>query len=512
MENKASEKQALRILFLASNPAEQSRLLLAKEVQEIANRLASKPYFEMKTDVAIRPDDVLQAIMSYKPHIVHFSGGGNNAGQLCFQDEAGNSKSIPPDALASLFNLVAEYVKCVLLNTCYSENQAKAISQYVPVVIGTKTEIADTDAIRFSTGFYTSLEADLSQSSLEKAFNLGRVAIQFDGNLQEHLMPVILFSSPDIRFIAEVETAFSNISNPMATINKILIRGLSLKGDAMGLSPDVVDSIINTRMKKLQDYKAGLAEYESNLRDALRDEFPPSETTLSALSYLQNGLGLRNEDVIAIQNKLLSDPKMDSAYSWYDRGRGQTDLNNYEKAIEYCSKAIERNPEYSGAWFERGYAYDRLQQYGYAIADFSKAIEHNSYWEVSSNLGLGYFYRGLSYYSMQPQTMENITNSMEDWSRSIELNPNDPNAYLNRGLAYQFLREFDKAIADYKTSLEMDTSSNKIKASTVTNIVRCYAELGKQDEITKWTAKGLELLGKNPAAYNMPDVVAENSN
>ncbi len=47
-------------------------------------------------------------------------------------------KSIPPEALASLFSLVTEYVKCVIVNTCYSEIQAKAIAQYVPVVIGTK--------------------------------------------------------------------------------------------------------------------------------------------------------------------------------------------------------------------------------------------------------------------------------------------------------------------------------------------------------------------------------------
>ena len=504
MDTKTSEKQSLRILFLASDPGDTAKIHLGKELQEVRNKLANNPNFEIKDRLATKPDDVLQTIMSYKPHIVHFSGHGNETGEICFEDEEGNSKTIPPDALASLFNLVTEYVKCVIVNTCYSEIQARAIAQYVPVVIGTKSEIADTAAIRFSTGFYTALEPDLTQSSLDKAFKLGCIAIQFDGNLQEHLKPVCIFGSPEVRFTSEVESAFSAISNPDATVVKMLVRGLSLKGTGMGLPSDIVNNIISNKIKRLSDYKKSLAEYETNLKEALRDEFPLSETTLAALGYLQNGLGLRNEDVISAQKKILSDPKHDSAYSWYDRAKRQTDLSNYEKSLEYCNKAIEKKPKYSGAFYERGYAYEKMQDYEAAIKEYSKSIEYNIDWEAVSSLGSAYFSRGLAYYSVQPQTEDYVLKALDDWSESLKINPNDPNACLNRGLANQYLRNFKNAIKDYENSLELDTANtNRVKASTVTNIVTCYSELGKPDEISKWTKIGLELL-KYPDQYTLP--------
>ena len=81
-------------------------------------------------------------------------------------------KTVPPNALALLFKSASETVKCVLINACYSEVQAKAISQFIPIVIGTKKEISDNAAIKFSTGFYTALEPDLSQKSFLKLKDL----------------------------------------------------------------------------------------------------------------------------------------------------------------------------------------------------------------------------------------------------------------------------------------------------------------------------------------------------
>jgi tetratricopeptide (TPR) repeat protein len=70
---------------------------------------------------------------------------------------------------------------------------------------------------------------------------------------------------------------------------------------------------------------------------------------------------------------------------------------------------------------------------------------------------------------------------------------------LEQGPGTPVLRNFEKAIADYKKSLEIDTiNSDQTKGSRVTNLVKCYSEIGDQEEIKKWTKVGLELLGKNP--------------
>ena len=147
-----------------------------------------------------------------------------------------------------MFRLATDHVKCVIVNTCYAEKQAKAIAEYVPVVIGTKKEISDAAAFNFSTGFYTALEPDLSQNSLHKAFNLGCIAIQFDGNLEEHLTPILIFGSPEVRFSSEVDSAFSSIVNPKGYAVKTLIKGLTLTGKKMGLSDQIVTKIIDDKI------------------------------------------------------------------------------------------------------------------------------------------------------------------------------------------------------------------------------------------------------------------------
>lgn len=499
MDTQPLEKQTLRILFLASDPDNLTRLHLGKELQAVRNKLAGNINFEIKDNQATKPNDVMNEIMNYKPHIVHFSGHGQNSGELCFEDENGNSKVIPPEALASLFSLATDYVKCVIVNTCYAEKQAKSIAQFIPVVIGTKKEISDDAAINFSTGFYTALSPDLSQNSLIKAFELGKIAIQFDGNPEEVLTPVLLLGSPEVRFASEVDLAFSTVINPKGNAVNTLIRGLTLTGQKMQLPLPVINKIIDDKIWRLTSYNENILEYESHLKEILRDEFPLSESSLFALNQLQNGLGLSNQDAEIVRNKIVNDPKLDSAYSWYDRGYGQYQLGNHDRAIEYYTKAIERNPEYSGALAARGLCYSKKNDFMKAIEDYDTAIKLNKNWEVYYTLSLSYFDRGLAYFSIIPQTEETVTNAKNDWSSSIDLNPNDPNAFLNRGLAYQFLRRFNEAIHDFKKSLEIGQKTDKEKARIVTSIVRCYSELGDEKAIKEWTENGLKYLGKAPA-------------
>src|SRR5690349_24674779 len=101
MDN-VSAKQTVRILFLASEPTNSGRLRLGEELQAVRNRLESNAAFEIKDYQAAKPENVLQAILSYKPNIVHFSGHGTESGEICFEDEDTNSKPIPPAALANL--------------------------------------------------------------------------------------------------------------------------------------------------------------------------------------------------------------------------------------------------------------------------------------------------------------------------------------------------------------------------------------------------------------------------
>lgn len=496
MEPSIIEKQTARVLFLASEPSNAGKLRLGAELQEVRNRLSTNSSFEIKDRQAVKPDDVLQTILSYKPHIVHFAGHGKENGEICFEDEKGNIKTIPPDALASLFKLVNEYVKCVLINACFSEAQAKAISQFVPIVIGTKKEISDSAAIKFSTGFYTALDPDLSQKSLLKAFDSGCIAIRFE-NLPEHLTPVIIEGLPEVRFSSEIDTAFLSLSQPKGLVFEALIRGLSLTGKRLGLSDESVSRILSEKRTKLKSHNDGMAEYEKYLKDILRDEYPLSEASQLALFQLQNGLELSNEDVANIRNKILANPSLDSAENWYDRGSGQRDIGNFDKAIEYFSKAIEKDSDYSAAYFERGYCYDRIGDLDFAISDFTKAIDYNNKWEIVSNLGLGYYSRARTYHAIktddEDRRKELLNFSLSDWNKTLEIKPNQPEGYYGRGLVYFDLEDFASALNDFKKAYETGTKVES-KQRYILAIAQCYYILGQHDEYNEWM---LQYKGKN---------------
>jgi len=185
------EKQT-RIMFLAAEPKDQVRLRLGQEFREIRDELLKSPNrdcFALESpELSLRSKDITRALLDTNASIVHFSGHGGAGGQLIF--ESGNGAALPVAAniLADLFDQFSEKVKCVILNACYSEKQAKAISQHIDYVIGMKQGISDDAAIAFSIGFYQALGAG---RTIEKAFELGKIQNGLQ-SASEYETPVLL--------------------------------------------------------------------------------------------------------------------------------------------------------------------------------------------------------------------------------------------------------------------------------------------------------------------------------
>lgn len=195
------------LLILAANPKDTPRLRLDKELKRIEQgleRSKKRDQFKLVFKWATTDDDLRRALLDHEPEVVHFAGHGTGKGHggtgrdlvppegvdssgLAFEDEGGNIQLISGDALARLFELCADSVKCVVLNACYSEFQANAISQHIDFVIGMKKAIGDDAAIKFAVGFYDALGAG---RDFEKAFRFGCSAIDLKG-IPEHLTPVL---------------------------------------------------------------------------------------------------------------------------------------------------------------------------------------------------------------------------------------------------------------------------------------------------------------------------------
>lgn len=190
LDNKNEIAEIIKILFLGASPIDEVKLRIDEEVREIETGLKLarlRDQFELKSEWAVTNKTLQQAMLDEAPTIVHFSGHGDIDG-IAIEDTLGNSRLIDNDALSSLFELFSKDIKCVVLNSCYSESQAKEISKHVPYVIGMKSSIGDKTAIAFSLGFYTALGAG---KDIEFAYKMGIVSIKLDGG-SDHDIPILI--------------------------------------------------------------------------------------------------------------------------------------------------------------------------------------------------------------------------------------------------------------------------------------------------------------------------------
>jgi hypothetical protein len=187
----SSSSSRITILFLAADPSDAVRLRLGQELRDIREKLQLSKYrdrFTLESRESVRPRDITQAIFDVEPQIVHFSGHGMDTGELYFEDVFGKIQPVQPDALATLFELVADQVNCVILNACYSEMQAKAIAEHISFVIGMNHAIGDQSAINFSAGFYRALGAN---HAIEKAYKFGLAELRLERRLPDLETPVL---------------------------------------------------------------------------------------------------------------------------------------------------------------------------------------------------------------------------------------------------------------------------------------------------------------------------------
>lgn len=183
-----STTSARKILILAANPTDSSRLRLDEEFREIDEGLKRSPNrdkFELTAKWAVTWRDFYRHILEIKPYIVHFSGHGAGEDGIVLEEDDGKAQLVPTDALGNLLKLFSDKgVECVLLNACFSEVQAEAINQHIRYVIGMSKEIGDKAAIFFAVAFYDALG---SGNDIEFAFDLACTVAR----IPEHLTPVL---------------------------------------------------------------------------------------------------------------------------------------------------------------------------------------------------------------------------------------------------------------------------------------------------------------------------------
>jgi hypothetical protein len=99
-------------------------------------------------------------------------------GEIVLMDNNRQAKPVSETALRMLFATLKDNIRVVILNACYSQVQATAISSVVDCVIGMNDSIGDLAAITFAASFYRAIGFG---RSVKDAFEQGKIAILLEG-------------------------------------------------------------------------------------------------------------------------------------------------------------------------------------------------------------------------------------------------------------------------------------------------------------------------------------------
>lgn len=127
-------------------------------------------------------------------------------------------------------------------------------------------------------------------------------------------------------------------------------------------------------------------------------------------------------------------------------------LGKTEKAIEYSNRAIELNSENAFAYYVRGLTHTAIDIVSDSLVKLVKKHRKDSSWMASN-----FFNR---YYIAEPEIVQysgifDYGEVIEDFNRSIKLNPNYAQAYADRAYCHECLMQFEQAKADYNKSIEL---------------------------------------------------------
>ena len=178
-----------------------------------------------------------------------------------------------------------------------------------------------------------------------------------------------------------------------------------------------------------------------------------AETSIqpAAMAYNRRGGAYMNKAIADGTEAIRLNSKDATAYS--SRGRAYVRKGDYNRAIADCTEAILLNPKDAKAYYNRGIAFANKGEFSKAAADSNEAEDiSNDRYKAPDGSG-----------------------SLADFSEAIRLTPSFPEAYCNRGLAYEKKSDKARAEEDFAQAKKLDYPAGQTKETKLT----------KQTEATK---------------------------
>lgn len=175
------------------------------------------------------------------------------------------------------------------------------------------------------------------------------------------------------------------------------------------------------------------------------------------IAYSVRGyLYYRNHDstksTVDLNKGILSNPSSSAEY--LIRALANMTLKNYDESLKDLNAILEANPDSADAYSGRGAAYLILKEYQKAINDFDKSTSiRPSYYD--------YYYKSIAHFTLKSydEAISSITSAIEQADVGDISDEDLSISYLRRGEYYINVGEFDIAIEDLQTALELDPNN-----------------------------------------------------
>jgi len=183
------KKPKIRVLFLAANPDSATRLELGREFDKIRDAINSAKYraaFELiPPKFSAQVESISAALISHRPHVVHFAGHGSHSQGLVLEDRNHRSMLIGPADLTALLKKLRRDIRLIFLNACYTNEHAQLLTEQFDYIIGSDGLIEDRCAAEFAGAFYRHLGEG---GTVGEAFLASQVGIKNCGPVTTELL------------------------------------------------------------------------------------------------------------------------------------------------------------------------------------------------------------------------------------------------------------------------------------------------------------------------------------
>ena len=169
-------------------------------------------------------------------------------------------------------------------------------------------------------------------------------------------------------------------------------------------------------------------------------------------------------------------------------------MQNDKEALRYADDAIKKYPKDPDFLYLRGIINNSTGRYGKALDDFAAALESAK----SGELYKIYLNRGIAY-----QYLQEYESAMTDLTKAIELNDTAASVYQGRAMLHYEMKDYSAAVDDFNKVLELGQENSAI----LFNLGMSYFRLEQKEKACPLLQKSCTLGNKNACRMSLMECV-----